>query len=223
MLILDLAAGWGRTGLEWARRGFSVTAFDLSPELVALGRERAEQAGLAVTFAQGTVREVPDFGTFDAVCAFYDDCLLSFEDEADNRKALRRVARALRPGGGLLFGTTDCAFELPPVQTVRRWQDRETVEETITFDAATRIGTSVRLHFHDGGRSKRFVRRRRHYTPEEAAALLVEAGLCVNAVYCGYDEALQYGSRPEGMVLVARRATPDEPARGARSTRSLLP
>jgi len=102
MRILDLAASWGRTSLALARRGFVVTALDLSPDLVLLGRERAAAAGLPLRFVQGTVRALPDLGQFDAVCAFYDDCLLSFEDEADNVTALAGVAAVLRPGVGQL-------------------------------------------------------------------------------------------------------------------------
>jgi SAM-dependent methyltransferase len=204
MRVLDLAAGWGRTSFELVRRGFAVTAVDLSPDLVVLGRERATQSGLPVSFVQGTARALPDLGRFDAVCAFYDDCLLSFEDEADNRAALRGVAAALRPGGTLLFGTTDCALPLPPVQT-RSWREAtETIAETITFDTATAVGTSVRVHRHDDGHRECFVRRRRHYRPEEAAALLAQVGLTVTGVWHAYDEGLPYGTRAEGMVIAAR-------------------
>lgn len=205
MRVLDLAASWGRTSLELARRGYDVVALDLSPDLLALGRERALVAGVPLTFVQGVVRALPDLGRFDAVCAFYDDCLLSSEDEAGNLTALREVAGMLKPGGGLLFGTTDCPPLLPAWQRSTRRDGDEAVEETITFDAATRIGTSVRLHRHDDGRCERFERRRRHYLPAEAAALLASAGLSLTGAWCGYDAALPYGARDEGMVLAARR------------------
>jgi len=205
MRILDLAAGWGRTSLELARRGFDVTAFDLSPDLIALGRERAAAASLALSFVQGSVRLLPDLGSFHAVCAFYDDCLLSGETEAENLAALQAVAAALRPGGRLLRGTTDCPPTLPPVQTATRREGGETIEETITFDAETCLGTSRRVHRHDDGRVERFVRRRRHYRPDETAALLAQAGLRLTGVWCAYDEALPYGAHAEGMVLAARR------------------
>ncbi|HZQ34292.1 MAG TPA: class I SAM-dependent methyltransferase, partial [Dehalococcoidia bacterium] len=125
--VLDLAAGWGRTSIALALRGYEAVAFDLSPDLVALGRERAARRGLRIEFVQGSVRCLPDLGSFDAICAFYDDCLLSGESEAENLAALRRVAAALRPGGGLLFGTTDCARLLPPLQRSVRRDGAETI------------------------------------------------------------------------------------------------
>jgi len=203
MRILDLAAGWGRTSLELVRRGYRVTALDLSPELVQIGRERAAAAGLSLVFIQGTVRALPNIGPFDAVCAFYDDCLLSFETEADNLAALAAVARVLPAGGRLLFGTTDCPPVLPPCKT-RQWRERaETVVETILFDAKTRIGTSIRCHRHDDGRVERFVRRRHHYQLEEVHALLDRVGLRVTGAWCAYGESLPYGARAEGMVVAA--------------------
>lgn len=203
--VLDLAAGWGRTSMELLRRGYDVVAFDLSPDLVALGEERAAALGLPLRFVQGSVRCLPDLGRFDAVCAFYDDCLLSGESHAENLKALSRVAAALRPGGGLLFGTTDCARILPSLQRSTRRDGEETIEETIRFDAATCIGTSVRVHRHDDGCVERYVRRRRHYSLEESRSLLAAAGLKLTGAWCAYDSALPYGARPEGMVLAPRR------------------
>ncbi len=203
--VLDLAAGWGRTSFELARRGYEVVAFDLSPDLVALGRERAAALGLPLPFLQGSVRCLPDLGRFDAVTAFYDDCPLSAESEAENLAALRRIAAALRPGGRLLFGTTDCARVLRPLQRSIRRDGEETIEETITFDAATCTGTSERVHRHASGRVERYLRRRRHYGLDEAKALLAAAGLELTGAWCAYDETLPYGARPEGMVLAARR------------------
>jgi SAM-dependent methyltransferase len=207
MRVLDLAASWGRTSLELARRGYDAVALDPSPELLAIGRERAAAAGLAIGFVQATVRTLPELGRFDAVCAFYDDCLLSAEDEAGNLAALHAIARLLKPGGALLFGTTDCPPILPAWQRSTRREAGETIEETITFDSATRTGTSVRLHQHDDGRCERFVRRRRHYLPAEAASLLAAAGLALCGAWCAYDLALPYGARDEGMVLAARRSS----------------
>jgi 2-polyprenyl-3-methyl-5-hydroxy-6-metoxy-1,4-benzoquinol methylase len=203
--VLDLACGWGRTTLALARQGYQVTGFDLSPELLALARERAAGAGLAIPFVQGTVRVLPDLGEFDAVTAFYDDSVLSFADEADNQAALRGVARLLRPGGAFLFGTTDCPRVVPPYQREERREHGLCIVEEIHFDAGTSTGTSIRTHHDPNGGMGTYRRVRRHYTPVEAASLLVGAGLVLEGAWCAYDDALPYGSRAEGMVLLARK------------------
>lgn len=201
--VLDLACAWGRTTLELVRQGFCPTGFDLSPDLLSIGRSLRDRARMDLRFVEGTVRCLPDLGTYDAATAFYDDSVLSFEDEADNLEALTRIARSLVPGGGFLFGTTDCPLLIEPEQR-REWRegDQRLVEE-IRFDARTRVGVSVRTHHTVDGHTRAYHRVRRHHTVEEAAGLLRRAGLTLRGVWCAYDHTLPYGSRPEGMVLLA--------------------
>lgn len=203
MRVLDLACAWGRTTLELARRGYDVTGFDLSWELIEIARLRAAAAGLPVPLVQGTVRRLPDLGLFDAVTAFYDDSVLSFEDEADNLAALRGVARALRPGGRFLFGTTDCPLIIEPFQRHERYEGDLRIVEEISFDAASLTGRSVRAHHHPDGRTAVYHRVRRHHSPAAVSPLLGAAGLRLRGAWCAYDEVLPYGSRAEGMVLLA--------------------
>jgi SAM-dependent methyltransferase len=201
--VLDLACAGGRTTLELARRGFRPTGFDLSPDLLAIARERSEAERWSIPFAEGTARHLPDLGTFEAVTAFYDDSILSFEDEADNLAALRGVVRALCPDGGFLFGTTDCPLLLPPFLRSEREEMGQRIVEEIQFDARTRVGVSARTHYLPDGRTEVYRRTRRHYDRDEAAALLRSAGLALRGAWCGYDHDLPYGCRDEGMVLYA--------------------
>ena len=46
--VLDMPCGQGRHSIELARRGYQVTGVDLSPYLLRVARQRAEQAGLPV-------------------------------------------------------------------------------------------------------------------------------------------------------------------------------
>lgn len=203
--VLDLACAAGRTTIEVARRGYDVTGFDLSPDLLAIAREAAASAGLATPFVEGTVRRLPDLGAFDAVTAFYDDSVLSFETESDNLAALRHIARSLRPGGGALFGTTDCALLIPPYQRTERTEAGQRIIEEITFDVGTRAGVSVRTHHLPDGRVEVYRRTRRHLDLNEARSLLRQAGLELRGAWCAYDRAQPYGCRAEGMVLHAVR------------------
>lgn len=201
--VLDVACAWGRTTLELARQGYCPTGFDLSPDLLTLAHELSMAARFDIPFVQGTVRCLPDLGPFDAVTAFYDDSVLSFEAEADNLRALRRIARSLRSGGGFLFGTTDCPLLIAPFQRIERQESGQHIVEEIRFDARTRVGVSVRTHHLADGRVEVYHRVRRHFTVDEAAGLLRRAGLTLAGAWCGYDHALPYGSRAEGMVLLA--------------------
>ncbi len=65
--ILDLACGAGRHAIELARRGYQVTGYDLSEDLVRRARADAKRAKVKVSFVRGDMRELDFRGRFDAV------------------------------------------------------------------------------------------------------------------------------------------------------------
>lgn len=65
--VLDLACGFGRHALELARRGFSVTGVDITPDYIRFAKEQAEKEGLAADFLCADIRELRFYQEFDAV------------------------------------------------------------------------------------------------------------------------------------------------------------
>jgi SAM-dependent methyltransferase len=66
--VLDVASGTGTSAVPAARRGAEVTATDLTPELLAVGRAAAEAEGVALTWEVADAEALPyDDGSFDVV------------------------------------------------------------------------------------------------------------------------------------------------------------
>jgi ubiquinone/menaquinone biosynthesis C-methylase UbiE len=66
--VLDVAAGNGNFALAAARRGATVTATDLTPRMVELGRARSEAAGMEIEWSEGDAEQLPfSDGKFDVV------------------------------------------------------------------------------------------------------------------------------------------------------------
>ena len=67
MSVLDIGGGWGSLAIHLAKGGSRVTSINVSPEQIAVAKERAEDAGVAdrVTFLLKDYREVT--GRFDRV------------------------------------------------------------------------------------------------------------------------------------------------------------
>ena len=104
--VLDVACGHGRHSLELARRGFRVTGVDLSPRSIELAREAAASEGLDdATFVERDARELDFDGGFDGAINLFTSVLGYFDEEAENRRVVEAVARALRPGGSFLVDT----------------------------------------------------------------------------------------------------------------------
>ena len=96
--ILDLGAGGGWAA-DWLQRlGLSVTAVDLSYDLMAIGRERLAQSGPAHVVC-GDAEALPfAAGSFDRVM-----CLNALHHVPDRPSALRELARILTPDGRVVF------------------------------------------------------------------------------------------------------------------------
>jgi SAM-dependent methyltransferase len=93
--LLDLGCGPGWTSRFFARRGYSVTGVDISPDLVECAERLRQSEGLPnLRFEVMDYESCPFAESFEAAVFF--DSLHHAEDEV---LALTAVYRALVPGG----------------------------------------------------------------------------------------------------------------------------
>jgi SAM-dependent methyltransferase len=68
MRVLDVAAGTGNASIPAAQKGANVTASDLTPELLAAGRQSAEADGVELEWAEADAEHLPfEDASFDVV------------------------------------------------------------------------------------------------------------------------------------------------------------
>jgi ubiquinone/menaquinone biosynthesis C-methylase UbiE len=96
--VLEIAAGTARN-LPYYPSDVRLTAIELSPEMLAIGRRRAEELGRDAELREGDAQalEFPD-ESFDTVV-----CTLGLCTIPDDRQAVRGAHRILRPGGRFLL------------------------------------------------------------------------------------------------------------------------
>ena len=105
--ILDMAGGTGDVAFRMARRGAQVTVADINPDMLAVGRERAESRGIdGLAWAEENA-EALSFAasTFDAYTIAF-----GIRNVTDIPAALQEAHRVLRRGGRLLvleFSTSE--------------------------------------------------------------------------------------------------------------------
>ena len=99
---VDLACGTGSVSLLLAQRGLQVTGVDMSEEMLCVANQKAQELKNPPFFACQLLQELKlPRGVDLAVCAL--DSLDYITDPADCEMAIRRVYKALNPGGCFIF------------------------------------------------------------------------------------------------------------------------
>ncbi len=102
-LVLDLACGTGSMTLELARRGYDMTAVDLSPDMLSVASERAIENQLdGILFLCQNMRKFELYGTVDAVVCCLDS-VNYLRKKAYMEECFACVHNYLNPDGIFIF------------------------------------------------------------------------------------------------------------------------
>jgi SAM-dependent methyltransferase len=186
--VLDVACGTGNAALRAAHAGARVTGVDLTPELLAVGREIADREGVEIDYVEGDAEALPaEDESFDVVLSVFG-CMFA----PRHAVTAAELARVLRPGGrlcitawtpegtlGELFRTLGAYMPPPPpiAQPPLLWGTEDHVRELFA-------GTGVELEL--TRETVQFPR------------------------FDSVDEEMEFATTKFGPLIVARRMLPPE-------------
>ncbi len=100
--VLDLGCGSGAVTLLLAKEGFDVIGVDISPDMLAIARSKADAENLDILFLNMDMCafEIPE--PVDCVVSALD-CVNYLEDSDELRAAFECVYGSLKPGGIFIF------------------------------------------------------------------------------------------------------------------------
>jgi RimJ/RimL family protein N-acetyltransferase/SAM-dependent methyltransferase len=177
--ILDIGCGTGRHAIELTRRGYKITGVDLSDSQLQRAREKAEAAGLDITFLRNDARNLPFKDEFDVVIMLCEGGFPLMETDEMNFEILRSAANALKKPGKFIFTTLNGLF--PLYHSVEQFCD-ETSDEgnatyrSNTFDLMTFRDHNITDFEDDDGNKKTLDCNERYYVPSEITWLLKSLG-----------------------------------------------
>ncbi|WP_412988250.1 class I SAM-dependent DNA methyltransferase [Pediococcus siamensis] len=99
---LELACGSGRLAVKLLQKGYQVTGFDLSEEMLSLADAHAQKAQVKLPLIQGDMLDLSELGQYDVVSCFADSiCYLP--DEEAVQTCFAEVYAHLNSNGKFLF------------------------------------------------------------------------------------------------------------------------
>ncbi|MBU2492761.1 MAG: class I SAM-dependent methyltransferase [Bacteroidetes bacterium] len=100
--VLDAACGAGRHSVALKKKGFNITAFDLSIALLKIGLLNSRKLNLNIDFFQCDIRNVPLKTKFDLIINLFTS-FGYFDSDDENFKFIKDAQRLLLKGGYFVF------------------------------------------------------------------------------------------------------------------------
>lgn len=213
--LLDLACGSGRMAIILAEQGYQVTGVDITPEMIAWGRQKAAQQSVAIDWVVADARAFHLQKQFQFIFML-EHAFQFFLSRADQEALLACVREHLAPEGCFLFETRNPSprnlYEIRQDEP-RRFTTPDGRQLVITddqpvYDPMTQIQhyTSYFHWRHPDGRQETKTKRTalRYVYPQEIEALLFHSGFQIRSCYGSWQqEPLTAASRE--MIYVCQR------------------
>ncbi len=119
--VADLGIGTGDLAIALARRGWDVVGVDCSPGMLVVARQKAADAGVAVTLVDADLRGLRLTPPADVALCVYT-VVNQLTADGDLERAFAAVRGALVPGGVFVFETN------LPAAYARYWTGEEVVD-----------------------------------------------------------------------------------------------
>ena len=210
--ILEMFAGTGRITIPIAEAGHEITGVDLSPDMIAWGKEKAREAGVEIEWIQGDILDLHLDRKFNLVLIPFTSIAHMLEMK-DIVTVFDRVKEHLAEDGTFIMDV----FNPDPSFMVREPDERRvqaeyedpdgrghlTIEETLVYDKAAQVNR-VKWHYMIEGEEWKVVDLDvRVFYPEELLLLLEHNGFEVVERY-GYFDRSEFTSESKKQVMICR-------------------
>jgi len=186
--VADLACGTGNITLPLAGRGYRATGLDLSPEMLAVAREKAAARNLTIEFLCADMRDFRLSRPADLVICFHDG-LNYLTEYNDLIKTFNCVGLNLKPSGFFVFDLNAVRWlsGTGPEVTMAEEECLMLIWESVYHEKEdiweARLTGFVREREGEMYRKFKEVHREKAYRPAEVEAALKSANLKLLASY----------------------------------------
>jgi ubiquinone/menaquinone biosynthesis C-methylase UbiE len=197
--FLDCACGIGRIGLPLAKRGVKVTGIDITQSYLDEFDAKAKRMGLKVDLHNADMRRIDFHSEFDAAGNLWTS-FGYFERESDNLLTLKKMHRALKPGGKVMLHLMNRDWFIAKCESTELFEVKDTIIGQVRkFDYERSVINSIWYVIRDG-KKRTFPMSLRLYSYHELIDMFKSAGFVDIEGYGSMkDEPI---SRERGMMFV---------------------
>jgi ubiquinone/menaquinone biosynthesis C-methylase UbiE len=197
--FLDCACGIGRIGLPLAKRGIRVTGVDITQSYLDEFGARAKRDGLKVDLYRSDMRRINFDSEFNAAANLWTS-FGYFEKESDNLLTLKKMYRALRPGGRFMLHLMNRDWFIAKCESTELFEVKDTlVGQVREFDYEKSVINSTWYIIKDG-KQRTFPMTLRLYSCHELIRMFKAVGFVdIEAYGSVKDEPV---TRNRGMMFI---------------------
>lgn len=210
--LLDLGCGTGELSIRFAQKGFDVTGVDLSADMLAVARAKAEEQSLSIPFYEQDMAKLEGLGLFDVIGIFCDSLNYLQSEEM----VIHTFAKAFQhlEEGGILFFDVHSIFKLNEVFIGRTftYNDDDLVYIWDSFPGEVPNSVEHELSFFvldkPSGKYDRFdeLHEQRTFPIEQYTIWLKEAGFEIVEITADFTERPP-GPQSERIFFMAKKNT----------------
>ncbi len=209
--LLDLGSGSGEHTRLLAEKGVVCTGVEIAPSLVRYARRRAKQERLKVNYINRDMRKIDFREEFD-YCMMVSGTFGFFSD-AGNANILKKMQRALRPGGRLLLDIRNAKYPRKDGKTWMELKEGYLLTES-TYDDKTHRESGTYIFIDQKGnvnvQTARLKREsNRLYPLSEVKKMLRHAELNFLNAFCGFrlPPTIYRHSYRHNIVIIAEKTS----------------
>jgi SAM-dependent methyltransferase len=201
--ILDLACGYGRHSIIFARKDYTITGYDLSADYISEAIQEAKKVGVKVNFERLDMRRLDLSGEYDVILSLSTS--LAFYDDEVNKDIFCRIYKALKHKGNFVFdqGNIFC-FTNKKISKSEKLSDGRTHHYKLDFDAAKCLLKRRSILEDEQGRQEAGWDIR-YYTLPELRILMKEVGFDIVKVYGDYDSSA-YSIDSKRLITIVQKS-----------------
>lgn len=200
--VLDIACGAGRHSIYLAQHGFRVTSFDLSLNLLKIGKTKAERNGLKIDFFNADIRNIALKKKFDLIVNLFTS-FGYFESDRENFLLFSDAYFFLKSGGSFVFDYFNVDYLKKNIvpESVAKAGEKLIMQQRFIED--NRVKKKIQII--NNKDVKEYFESVRLYSSDEIITGLEEAGFCISKIFGDYSGNSFIQSSSPRLIIMAKK------------------